>query len=64
MTEEWLEEAKSLEESGEKQSWWAERRSLGSLDTWREKRKETERGELHHGHYLHTKSTKSVTLKS
>lgn len=34
-TEEWLEDAKSLEESGEKQSWWADRRSLGSLDTWR-----------------------------
>lgn len=36
MTEEWLQEAKSLEESEEKQSWWTERKSLGSLDTWRE----------------------------
>lgn len=36
MTEEWLEDAKSLEESEEKQSWRAEERTLGSLDTWGE----------------------------
>lgn len=40
MTEEWLEEAKSFEESDEKQSWWAERRSFGSLDTWMGRREE------------------------
>lgn len=34
-TEEWLQEAKSLEESEEKQRRRAERSSLGSLDTWR-----------------------------
>lgn len=36
MTDECLEEAKSLVESEEKQSWWPKQRSLGSLDTWRE----------------------------
>lgn len=33
MTEDRLEDAKSLDESEEKQSWWAEERTLGSLDT-------------------------------
>lgn len=37
-TEELLEEAKSLEESEEKQRRLAERSSLGSLDTWRTNR--------------------------
>lgn len=50
MTDEWLEEAKSLEESEEKQSWWAEWRILGSLDTWEEEEEEDKGGsELHHG---------------
>ena len=35
-TEEWPEAAKSLEESGEKQSRCTEQRLLGNLDTWKE----------------------------
>lgn len=44
-TEEWLEEAKSLEESEEKQSWLAEDSSFVSLDTWHEGQKGE--GEVH-----------------
>ena len=34
-TDDWLKEAKSLEESAEKHSWLAQRRTFGSL-TWKE----------------------------
>lgn len=61
-TEEWLEEANSLDESEEKQSWWAERSSFGSLDTWQEGEEGDREGELHQGpHHLHTQL---VSLKS
>lgn len=51
-----------MDESEEKQSWWAERSSFGSLDTWREEEEEDREGEPNHGpHYLHTQT---VTLKS
>lgn len=52
MTEEWLDDTNSLEESEEKQSWWAEERTLGSLDTWEQEEKEevTERRKTQNHH--------------
>lgn len=63
MTEEWLVEAKSLEESEEKQSWWAERKSLGSLDTFEGVRGRKQRG-VSFIRILITYIHQSATLKS